>query len=79
MFDFPLTAYGEVEQPDIAETPSSKHQMVFAESRDSMPGKLLCWLVVKRKTHHYFLGYFFQDSINGKREREDEDDANVLV
>lgn len=33
----PSTAYGEVEQPDTAETPSSKHQMVFAERRDAMP------------------------------------------
>lgn len=33
----PSTAYGEVEQPDIAEAPSSKHQMAFAERRDAMP------------------------------------------
>lgn len=35
--DFPPMAYGEVEQPDIVVTPPSKHQMVFAESREAVP------------------------------------------
>lgn len=62
---------------------NTKWRSLSAERRCQRAQERLCWLVVKRKMHHHFLGYFFQRSTNGKRVGGWgwgwEDAANVLV
>lgn len=80
---FPSTAYGEVEQPDIAETPASKHQMAFAERREAMPessGAAL--LACGEKEDASSFSRLFLSAFNKWKEGWGwgwEDAANVLV